>query len=62
MRLAIRKLDTLKILLLVLWETKSIEDKVYISLSIPLDEVGKMLGGWHNKLEKENSPTKAGEK
>lgn len=61
-RLAIRKLDTLKILLLVLWETKSIETKAYVSLSTPIDEVGKMLGGWHNKVEKENSPTEAGEK
>ncbi len=62
MRLAIRKLDTLKILLLVLWETQSIETRKYIALSLLLDEIGKMLGGWHNKLEKENSPTEAGEK
>ncbi|OHA88637.1 MAG: hypothetical protein A3C70_03505 [Candidatus Zambryskibacteria bacterium RIFCSPHIGHO2_02_FULL_43_14] len=61
-RLAIRKLDTLKILLLVLWETKSIENKSYINLSLPLDETGKMLGGWHNQLAKQNSPAEAGEK
>ncbi|OHB17308.1 MAG: hypothetical protein A2544_01805 [Candidatus Zambryskibacteria bacterium RIFOXYD2_FULL_43_10] len=61
-RLAIRKLDTLKVMLLVLWETRSIENKNYIVLSIPLDESGKMLGGWYNQLEKQNSPTKAGEK
>ena len=61
-RLAIRKLDTLKVLLLILWETKSLRDKRYIALSVPLDEVGKMLGGWQGQLQKQNSPTKAGEK
>ena len=33
-RLAIRKLDTVKVLLMVLWETKSLEDKKYIALSV----------------------------
>lgn len=61
-RLSIRKLDALKVLLLVLWETKSINDKKYLSLSLPLDEVGRMLGGWHNQIIKQNSPAKAGEK
>ena len=44
-RLAIRKLDTLKILLMVLWETKSLDDKKYITLSEKVGEIGKMLGG-----------------
>ena len=61
-RVSMRKLDTLKIMLMVLWETKSISDKKYVALSVPLDEVGKMLGGWYNHLIKQNSPTKAGEK
>ena len=56
-RLAIRKLDTLKVLLLVLWETKSLDTKKYVALSVPLDEVGKMLGGWNGQLMKQNSPT-----
>lgn len=56
-RLAIRKLDALKILLMILWETKSLEDKKYISLSLKLDEIGRMLGGWHGQLQKQNSPT-----
>lgn len=55
-QLAIRKLDTLKILLLVLWETKSINDKKYIALSLKMDEVGRMLGGWNGQLSKQNSP------
>lgn len=57
LKLAIRKLDTIKILLLVGWENKFIDTKKYADLSLKLDEVGKMLGGWHGKLEKENSPT-----
>lgn len=57
-RLGIRKLDTLKILLMVLWETNSINDKKYIALSLPLDEIGRMLGGWFGQLIKQNSPIK----
>jgi hypothetical protein len=56
-RLAIRKTDTLKVLLSVLWETKSLDDKKYIAISLPLDEIGKMLGGWFGQLQK-NSPAK----
>lgn len=61
-RLAIRKLDTLKVFLMILWETKSLDDKKYIALSEKLNEVGKNLGGWYGKLIKENSPVKLGEK
>jgi hypothetical protein len=57
-RLAIRKLDTMKILLMVMWETKSLNNKKYLALSAPLDEIGKMLGGWNGQLAKQNSPTK----
>ncbi|PJC24651.1 hypothetical protein CO057_01755 [Candidatus Uhrbacteria bacterium CG_4_9_14_0_2_um_filter_41_50] len=55
-RLAIRKLDTVKILLLVLWETKSLDNKKYIALSEELNEVGRMLGGWYGQLKKQTSP------
>jgi len=62
-RLAIRKSDTLKVLLLVLWETKSLNDGRYIALSLKIEEIGKMLGGWNGQLLKQNSPnTKSGEK
>lgn len=57
-RLAIRKLDTVKLLLMILWETKSLDNKKYIALSIQLDQIGKMLGGWNGQLTKENSPAK----
>ncbi len=56
-RRAMQKMDTLKILLLVLWESKSLENKRYVALSAKLDEVGRMLGGWHGQLTK-NSPRK----
>lgn len=62
-RLATRKTDTLKILLMVLWETKSLQNKKYIDLSLQLDEIGKMLGGWSGQISKQNSPAiKTGEK
>jgi hypothetical protein len=55
-RIAIRKVDTLKILLMIVWETKSVDDKKYIALSVRIDEIGKMLGGWNGQLTKQNSP------
>jgi|SRR3989344_3304218 len=62
-RLAIRKTDTLKVLLLALWETKSIDSKKYIAISLKIDELGRRLGGWNGQLIKQNSPNiKSGEK
>lgn len=55
-RLALRKIDTIKVFLMMLWETKSLDDKKYISLSKSLNEIGKMLGGWAGQLIKQNSP------
>lgn len=52
MRVAIRKTDTLKVLLMVLWETKSLDTKKYGALSEPIEEMGRMLGGWYNQLVK----------
>ena len=59
-RLCIRKVDTLRVLLMALWETKSLDNKKYIALSLKIDEVGRMLGGWSGQLTKQNSP-KAGD-
>jgi len=55
---SIRKADTLKILLMVLWETKSLETRKYIHISTKLEEIGKMLGGWNGQVIKQNSPNK----
>ena len=57
-RLAIKKLDTVTIFLLILWETKSLDDKKYIALSVKLTEIGNNLGGWNGQLTKQNSPKK----
>lgn len=54
-QISIRKLDAIKIFLMILWETKSLDSKKYISLSTPLDEIGKMLGGWSGQVTKQNS-------
>ena len=56
-RLAIQKVDTLKVLLMILWEAGSLKNDQYISLSILIEEIGKNLGGWSGQLEKQNSPT-----
>lgn len=61
-QLATRKVDTLKLLCMILWETKSLDTKKYIALSEILDEVGKMLGGWNGQLAKNSAPPKRGEK
>lgn len=53
--LAIRKTDVIRILLHILWETKSLDGKKYLSLSARTDEFGRMLGGWHGQLTKQNS-------
>jgi hypothetical protein len=55
-KLAIRKTDTLKIFLMILWETKSLDNKKYILLFEKIAEIGRMLGGWNGQLSKQNSP------
>jgi len=54
LRIAIRKFDAIKLLLLVLWESKSLDTKKYVALSLPCDEIGKMLGGWQGQLKRQN--------
>jgi hypothetical protein len=54
-KIAIRKVDTIKIFIQTIWEMKIIDDKKYITLSEKLSDTGKMLGGWHNKLNKKLS-------
>lgn len=49
------KLDLLKFFVQVAWEVNCLDHKKYGALSAPLNEVGKMLGGWKKSLHKENS-------
>jgi hypothetical protein len=57
-KVAIRKTDTLKLLFLILWETKSLDNKKYLAISEKIDEVGRMLGGWLGQVAKQNSSIK----
>lgn len=57
-RLAIRKLDTLQVLVMILWETKSIDTKKYTLLGEKLTEAGRMLGGWYGKLKTQTKTPK----
>ena len=61
-RLAARKIDALKLLLMILWETKSLESKKYAALSERMDEIGKMLGGWQGQIKKNSPGVEPGEK
>lgn len=57
-KLAIRKTDSVKIFLLLLFETKSLDNKKYIVLSEKINEIGRMLGGWNGQIIKQNSSIK----
>jgi hypothetical protein len=61
-RLAVRKVDTLKLLLLILWETKSLDTKKYVALSQKVDDIGRMLGGWFRNIETNAGKTPAAKK
>ncbi len=55
---ATTKFDLLKFILRISWETKALDIKKYIAISEPLSEIGKMLGGWTNKIKRETqTPT-----
>lgn len=51
------KFDTLKFFIKLLWEIKEIDTNKMTAISIPLTEVGRMIGGWI-KLFKEPVPQK----
>lgn len=53
---AIRKNDVLKFLLYVLLELDAITPKQFTALTQQLEEVGRMLYGWHNQLATQNHP------
>ena len=44
-------LDILKFLISVAWEDKLISIKQYEEVTIKLNEIGKMFGGWKNSLK-----------
>ncbi len=44
-------LDTLKFLISVAWEAKLVSNKHFEEISLKLNEIGKMFGGWKKNLE-----------
>jgi hypothetical protein len=53
-RVAIRKLDTLRILLMIAWESRALDTKKYGAISKVVEEVGRQLGGWYGQLTRQN--------
>ena len=51
-----KKTDAIKVLVMILWEAKSLDEKKYIALSVKLDEIGRNLGGWNGQLTKQTTP------
>jgi len=62
LELASRKLETIKFLLQITWGIQALDDKKYLTLSEELNEVGRQLGGWLRKTQKENSAQRGAEK
>lgn len=56
---AIKKLDVLKFLFQIAWETKCISNATYTQISEQLSEIGKMLFGWKRGLETQIPDTKS---
>lgn len=44
------KLDLIKLLIRLAYDTKAIDQKSYILLQEKLQEIGKMIGGWLRSL------------
>jgi hypothetical protein len=53
---ATAKLDLLKFFLQIAWEIKDLDNKKYITLSEPLAEIGRMLGGWVRQVTSRDRP------
>lgn len=47
------KLDLLKFFIQLAWELKIFDNKKYFLFSEPLNDIGKMLGGWIKNTDKE---------
>ncbi len=57
---AVTRIDTLKVFLQMVWEMELIDTQHYTDLSEKVADIGKMLGGWHGQVIKQNSPTLSG--
>ena len=45
------RLDAIKYFVKIAWELKAINTKNYTDLSLNLNEIGKMLGGWKKQAQ-----------
>lgn len=45
------KLDLLKLFLQIGWEVKLLDNKKYSAVSIPLTEIGKIIGEWKKQIK-----------
>ncbi|MBU1952531.1 four helix bundle protein [Patescibacteria group bacterium] len=45
------RLDALKYFAKIAWELKAMDNKNYACLSVNLNEIGKMLGGWKKQAQ-----------
>jgi len=54
---AATKLDLLKFFLQIAWEVRCVDHKKYATLSVPLNEIGKMVGGWQRQLQTKQPPS-----
>lgn len=54
----ISRLDVLKFFIQLAWEGKLIPTEKYADLSIRLEEIGRMLGGWKKGLLQKKTPTR----
>ena len=52
----ISKLDVLKFFMQLAWEEQLIPTEKYADLSLKLEEIGRMLGGWKKGLQAKTPP------
>lgn len=45
------KLDLIKFFMQIGWEANVLDHKKFAAFSVPLNEIGKMIGGWKKSLE-----------
>lgn len=55
---AATKLDVLKFFMQAAWEVKCLDQRKYAVLAVPLNDIGKDIGGWQKYLQTKQPPSK----
>jgi hypothetical protein len=55
---SIDKLNLLNFFMQIAWELKAFDNNKYKNISLLLNEIGRMLGGWRKRIKKETSAPK----